>query len=141
MGLNLGTIMKVASVANTIGSHIDMSDVASGFNLSNILPSSISGVSDQIVGKLTEKANGVVSDLTGIKLDGLTPESIASSMNMEGRVNQMMADIESKAQSAATSSDPSNYESLINGMDMEGQMNSIVNDTLSGIGLDTINYM
>jgi hypothetical protein len=141
MGLNLGTIMKVASVASTIGSHIDLSDVTSGFNLSNISPSSMPSVADTIVGKLTSKSDSIVSGLTGIKLDNLDPESITSSMNIDSKVDQMMSDIESKAQAAATSSNPSDYESLINGMDMEGQINNMMNDTLSGMGLDSINYM
>lgn len=141
MGLNLGTIMKVASIASTIGSHVDLGNVVSGINLSNVSASSIPSVSDQIVGKLTQKGNSIASELTGIKLDGLNPDSLASSMNIDSRVDQMMSDIESKAQSAVTSSNPDDYDSLINSMNIESQMDSMVNETLSGMGLDSIIHM
>lgn len=141
MGISLSTIGKVASIATTIGSHIDLSDIKSGIDLSNISPSSASGISDKVVNKLTEKASTITSDLTGIKLDGLNAESLASNLNIESKVDQVMADIESKAQAAATSSNPSDYESLMNGMDIEGQMNQLMNETLSGMGLDSIKHM
>lgn len=141
MGLNLGTIMKVASVASTIGSHVDLGDIASGINLSNISPSSIPGISEQVVGKLTQKAGSITSELTGVKLDGLDPESITSSMNIDSRVDKMMSDIESKSKSEVTSSNPDDYDSLLNSIDIEGQMDSMVNETLSSMGLDSIKYM
>ena len=141
MGISLSTIGKVASIATTIGSHIDLSDIKSGIDISNISPSSASGISDKVVNKLTEKASNITSDLTGIKLDGLNAESLASNLNIESKVDQVMADIESKAQAAATSSNPSDYESLMNSMDIEGQMDQLMNETLSGMGLDSIKHM
>ena len=141
MGISLGTIAKVASVASTIGSHVDLSDVTSGFNLSGVTDiGSISSMSDSVVSKLQGKANGIVSELTGLNLDSLNADSISSNLDIDSKVEQMVSDMEKQAMSSM-SSNPADYEAMLNSMDIDGQMNQIMNESLSGMGLDSISYM
>lgn len=125
MGLNIG---KIASTALSIGSKIDVGKITSGMNINSLSAESLPGVSSSMAAKLDGIKNDITSQMSGTA-DQLDLESAVNTLDIEGKVNEMMA------------SQGMDLNSL--GM-KEGQINAMItstaNEMISNIGLDSINY-
>lgn len=143
MGFNIG---KVASIAGKLGSSIDVSSITGGLNIgSGTSPEALPGIASSIMGKLDSNKSNIISQLTDAA-SSMDVESIVNTIDIEGKAKEMLASQgldESQLNSMLTSQgiDPNSLGSL--GLD-EGQINSMitssVNEMISNIGLDKINY-
>lgn len=127
MGLSLGSIGKMISVANTISSGINAANMIGGLNLKGLAPDNIGGIKDSVMNSINGKSNDMLSQITSA-IDTSELQNMVNGMNIEGQVNSMMSDIQ--AQTASGNFDP-------NSLDIEGQVNQMI----SGMGLENINFM
>ena len=127
MGLSLKSIGRMISVANTISSGINAANMIGGLNLQGLSPDNIGGIKDSVMNSINGKSNDMLSQITSA-IDTSELQNMVNGMNIEGQVNSMMSDIQSKTSSG-------NFDA--NSLDIEGQVSQMI----SGMGLDNINFM
>lgn len=140
MGFNIG---KAMSIASTIGSAIDVSSITSGINVhAGMSPSELPGLASSIMGKLNSNKSTIMNQISEASAQ-MDVESMVNSIDIEGKAKEIMS---------SQGMDINQINSMLNkqGIDPgslglnEGQINSMitssVNEMMSNIGLDKINY-
>lgn len=126
MGFNVG---KISSFASGLSSKIDTSSIIGNINIGSIKdPGAIQGIGSAISNKLNGLSSGLTGDLSSVISEG-DLESATKNFDIEGKVNTMLA-------SQGLNGSSVNID--------ENQINSMINDmvkqSISDIGLDSINY-
>lgn len=119
MGMNLSKIGSIVSIAKDV---VEINNMVGGVDFKNLTPNSISGIG----GSIESKLNGISSDLTN-KLTSSIKESdiqsMAGNIDIEGKVNNLI------------------NSSGANGVIDESEIESMVNQAMSNISLQDLNFM
>lgn len=125
MGLNIG---KVASVASTIASHVDLGSLTGGINVSNLGSVNM----DSVKSKIESALNGQVSSITSQLENSIIPSditSMADQFNIENQVQNLQSSLN------IDSPDLSQVDTMTN--DMQSQIDSM----MGSMNLSNINFM
>lgn len=125
MGFNIG---KVASVASTIASHVDLGSLTGGINVSNLGSVNM----DSVKSKIESALNGQVSSITSQLENSIIPSditSMADQFNIENQVQGLQSSLN------IDSPDLSQVDTMTN--DMQSQIDSM----MGSMNLSSINFM